>query len=42
MHVSLEMLSLPNLVHGNFFSVHIRRAVFEADSFYIDSLYNFI
>ena len=41
MHLSLKMLSLPSLVYGNFFFCS-HRAVFEADSFYIDSLYNSI
>ena len=41
MHLSLEMLSLPSLVFGNFFFC-LHRAVFEADFFYINSFYDSI
>ena len=39
MYISLEMLSLPHVVYCDFFFCS-HRAVLE--SFYIDSLYNFI
>ena len=41
MYISLEMLSLPHVVYCDFFFCS-HKAVFEAESFYIDSLYNFI
>ena len=42
MYLSLEMLRLPNAVYCNCFFFCSYRAVFEAESFYINSLYNFI
>ena len=41
MYISMEMLRLPHVVYWDFFFCS-HRAVFEAESFYIDSLYNFI